>query len=62
MPGSTGSTGSGRGTAETVEIDGAHETVAALALVQYGGRGLSQFLVVDPIECEEGSFYPNPSA
>lgn len=40
--------------AETVKIDGAHQTVAAFALIQFDGRGFAQLFVVDPVEGKEG--------
>jgi hypothetical protein len=39
---------------ETVDVDGNHEAVVAFALVQIGRCGLSQILVVDSVEGEEG--------
>ena len=46
-------------TAETMKIDCPNKAVPAFALVQFSGSCLSQLLVVDPVEGEEGSFNPS---
>ena len=41
--------------AEPMQVDGAHEAVAALALVEFGRGTFAELFVTDPVEGEEGA-------